>query len=411
MKLFKLDKIQLSQWLNIGSGLILMLMGIFFFVNHRLFIVPLSVIFIILGVYKLILVLLFIDRTKTIPHLVQGLSFLFFGFVLAYRDNTIFSMLGLFLIFWSLINTVVKFLNLYFFYSLNKKIKLGDILIFVLNLGITITLFLLNEYWNDIFVISFSVYCLYYGFEMIVLGFKEKLIRQPNLIQLILPSRLVSSLQKGKLKGNFVKNEILSGDFVNIYIYLGDRFQDKVGHVDIGYQGKIYTYGAHDPHLRNKFFLWGNGVLIIADENRFIEVALHDENKTIIKFVYRLTLDEKMMLENQISNLMDQTIEFDWPKLSQESQHYAVMINQKVGSEHSKFYLFKDDSIFKTYNLFKVNCVLVTYYLLNTSNRKLFNIEGLITPGAYYEVLFYLMHQKNSPIQEMVIVQSDDFTL
>lgn len=410
MKQYNISRYTISQGLSLLFGILLIGFGVTFLFKKEVFITPLSFLFVGYSLYNLGLLLFKVDRINRHNQLISFFLYLGLAIVFYFRNELFLSTLGLFLILWAIINFLVKVLNIYFYYMINRKFSIFDIFIVILNFFVIITLLILEETWSGVFVLSLSGYLIYYGIELILLTFRDRYIRQPQLFQMLLPNILVKRVNKGKIKLSTFDETQRLGDYVNIYVYLGDRLQDKVGHVDIGYQGKIYTYGAHDPEGRNKFFLWGNGVLIVCDETEFINYSMSSQSKTIIKFVYQLTEDEKNSLENQIDKLFKQTILFNWPKESIELEHYAVDLVSKVGAETCDFYTFTEQSIFKTYNLFKINCVLVTYYLINSSNSKLFDIRGLLTPGAYYEALVYLYNQSDSPISSMTVLKTEDFT-
>lgn len=403
MQQFKVNKIVVSNYLKILIGIVLIVFGVAFLMNQNILTVPLAVLFSFISIYHLSHFILRIDLANQISHIIKFILFLVLAIVFLRNDEFIFSTIGLFLVLWSIINTIIKLLNVYFYYKVNQSYRISDIFLFVLNQIISIALIVFNHLWSSFFVLSFSLYLIYYGIELILLVFRDKMIKLPSFISLILPSQFVRYLDEGRIDASEVSDYSKSDKTVNIYVYLGQRLQDKVGHVDIGYEKTIYSYGAHDPFHRHKSFLWGDGVLIKSDEEKFIETSLMGENKSIIKFVYHLTQDERQKLETQIEKLLNQSIHLDWP-LDLEKD-YLTMLLQNIGQENISFYKFEESSIFKTYNLLKVNCVLMAFYLLNSSQIKLFDIQGLITPGSYYETLMYIYRLENSPISDMIVLK------
>lgn len=403
MQQYKVNKIVVSNYLKILIGIVLVVFGVAFLINQNILTVPLAILFGAISLYHLSQFILRIDLGNQITHIIKLILFLVLATVFLRNDDFIFSTIGLFLVFWSIINTIIKLLNIYFYYKVNQYYRISDIFLFVLNLIISVTLIIFNHLWSSFFVLSFSMYLIYYGIELILLAFRDKMIKLPSFISMILPSQFVRYLDEGRIDASEVSDYSKSDKTVNIYVYLGQRLQDKVGHVDIGYEKTIYSYGAHDPFHRHKSFLWGDGVLIKSDEEKFIETSLMGENKSIIKFVYHLTQDERQKLETQIEKLLNQSIHLDWP-LDLEKD-YLTMLLQNIGQENISFYKFEESSIFKTYNLLKVNCVLMAFYLLNSSQIKLFDIQGLITPGSYYETLMYIYRLENSPISDMIVLK------
>ena len=409
MEQYKINKITTSVWINILIGSLLIVFGVAFLISQEILTIPIAILFGSISLYHLFHFVLRLDLKNQIHHLVQGLLFILLAFVFSFREQFLFSTLGLFLVFWALVNTLLKGMNIYFYRMINQSWRLSDIIAFVINSSVTVLLIISSQIWSRFFVISFSLYLIYYGFELVLLAFRDKKIRLPSFISTFLPARLVRDLERGTIKAQPHHQLGENSSIVNIYVYMGERFQDKVGHVDIGYQGIVYSYGAHDPFHRNRFFLWGDGVLIKADEKKFVETALTLDSKTIIKFVYHLSSDEEEALKKQIKEMMEMTVFLDWDtKL--EDDYLATLINA-IGTNDITTYKFNETSFFHTYNLFKVNCVLLAYYLLNQSQVKLFDIYGLITPGAYYETLLYIYNLDNSPISEMIILKGQPLHL
>lgn len=58
-----------------------------------------------------------------------------------------------------------------------------------------------------------------------------------------------------------------------MFIYLKESGPESLGHVDISFQGNIYSYGCHDPHHRGLFGTLGDGVLIVSKREAFPEAC------------------------------------------------------------------------------------------------------------------------------------------
>ena len=73
----------------------------------------------------------------------------------------------------------------------------------------------------------------------------------------------------------------------------------------------------------------------------------------------------------------------DIDKMNKSLTYYANRIYKATGA---KMYKFKK-SKFKTYFVFTTNCVLLADSILEKAGVDLLGINGIITPGTYYDYL------------------------
>ena len=97
----------------------------------------------------------------------------------------------------------------------------------------------------------------------------------PVLISAIIPQRFFLSInaliKTNKLNPDAQVAPQASTD-LEVFIYLKESGPESLGHVDISFQGKIYSYGCHDPHHRGLFGTLGDGV---AGNDGITHVALY----------------------------------------------------------------------------------------------------------------------------------------
>ncbi|MCI5774810.1 MAG: hypothetical protein MR210_09625 [Erysipelotrichaceae bacterium] len=187
---------------------------------------------------------------------------------------------------------------------------------------------------------------------------------------------------------------------LEVLIYLKSDGPESFGHVDISFNGLIYSYGCHDAHHRHLGGTFGDGVLIIAHRDKFIKQAM-DDNKMIISYAFTLTDAEKKIIQERIDELCLRSIPWSCDaKLALEQKQDVSTINdypsrvyKATGAMMYKFTKGK----FKTYFVLSTNCVLLSDYLVRTPDLNLINLSGIVTPGSYLKFLNeeYLL---NSPL-------------
>lgn len=220
----------------------------------------------------------------------------------------------------------------------------------------------------------------------------------PIFIAAFLPSQVVRTANE------LVKNDqsILSKPdevaddtnkvFVNFYMKV--KGHEQFGHVDIAYEGKIYSYGCHDPFNRMSQMLYGDGVLIVANQSEFIDFEINQRDKVMVQFECELNSDQIRLFKQGLADLMAKTVVFDFPyKRDSDCRHYLTRMH--AANVEATYYKFTE-GYFKTYFVLTTNCVLLVETLFQKTGINLFNINGIIVPGTYYDVLNTAYNQENS---------------
>ena len=216
-------------------------------------------------------------------------------------------------------------------------------------------------------------------------------VPMPVFFSIFLPLRAYISISKLiKESGQQLKPEEPDAD-LRVYVYLKGEGPEILGHLDIAYQGTIYSYGCHDPLARKMFGIYGDGVLMVSEEKAFRNQHLEVEHKTILSYGICLTAEEKKQLEQNIAHMMARTI--PWKPKAQiceekgipfEGFHdYASRVYEYT---HCQFYKFTKGQ-FRTYFVTYTNCVLLADTLIRNKDLNLIDLSGIVTPGAYLSFL------------------------
>ena len=338
-----------------------------------------------------------IDLLKLSASLILVLS------IMSYQNIYIGFLAGFFGV-WALFNAFVHILELYLAYRDQRHEPLTKVLYFLFDLTMGILL-IVNGFQNRrIASFQVGIYLLGYGLIQVYASITDKInlrMSLPVFISAILPPILVARVDKMKKKYPNEFKLIVEPTLpkhVSIYIHIRDEGYSRMGHIDIGYNGAIYSYGSYDENNRSKNGIYGDGVLVVGSESEFINFNIGTERKTVYRYLLKLTEEESNHIEKKIDELFLKAYHMDYVGVGDE--YYLGRLLKE--SSTMDFYKFNDEP-FKTYNLFTTNCVMLADYIVQSTGMKLFKMSGVITPGAYYSYLDKLLGIENSNVIERMV--------
>lgn len=342
-----------------------------------------------------------------------GLGSIFMIIAILVNDSFISSVISLFFGIWALFNAASHGVDIYVSLKLGKNFPIVQVvlLLFEIVLGILLIITYNNE--------SFGIAEIEIGFYVILIGitqlysasrvlFRNKsmlYLPAPVFISAIMPSLEVRRIENVKKENpGLITKEIkpTTGNQISIYIYGNTKGFDSMGHMGIGYKGKIYNYGNHDPFNRSKTMIFGDGVMIVGKEEDHVDFAV-DWGNTLFRFVCELTPEQEEIIDKQFEELFEPAYEYYYPsEKDTKRQHYLSWV-EDFGCE-SKYYKFSSGQ-FKTYSVLTTNCVLITDHIFQTTGMKFFQLSGIISPGAYYDYLNGVLNKPGSIVKHKYIYQ------
>lgn len=227
----------------------------------------------------------------------------------------------------------------------------------------------------------------------------------PIFMNFLLPKKLVHLINRmlnEKDPMNHVLAPIKKEDTpydMEILIHLGANGFDSVGHVDIAFRDIIISYGCHDHHNTSFGGALGPGVIHFNEKTKYLNFVINERNKQLVGFGVHLTPNQKKAIKEALLELAkrfepwysDQDKKERGEAYQGDCQNYASKLSSSC---RSKFFKFTSGK-FKTYFIMTTNCVLLVDTLLGKTGIDLWKINGIITPGSYYEFLnneFVLPH-------------------
>ena len=363
---------------------------------------------------------IFSRKRKPLISLVRFLFSWLYASIIYFNPIHFFIFIPYFFSFWSGITSLIQFINYFYVYRKNKLKHRYFILTDALA-NLLFALLLISDPLEHFFIISYliGIYALFFGGTEIIKAinsyYMEKHHREPlTRVAVPLPIFLAAFIPNiiiKRINSLFVKDRILTemktskAVDLEILIYLKDSGFESFGHCDISYQGLIFSYGCHNPHSRKFFGSLGDGVLILADRDTFIDHAVENENSTIIQYGLSLSPEQKKIIDKRVLELLSYSdpfysdAELHYQEHNEDNPEIKDYLSRVYRHTNAKSFRFTEGK-FKTYFVFTTNCVQVADYFLSMKELNLVNTSGLITPGTYVEFLNREMDAHNPLIVE-----------
>lgn len=417
----------LNSTTNIFTGILLIILGILFFISYEYiwtiiyFITILT--FIFLNISHLTNI---IKKNKKHNNFLLLLVNIVILLSIIFNHHNFETMIHLIIAYWILLHAIVQIIDGY-----RCKIDMihGTINRFLAALiNIIFFIILLFEPQGKFKLFSYiiGIYLILYGLSYLVINITDLLpnnvknkikyhqgLSLPIIIDILIPKSFYLSLDYfnniSKLEYSNDPNNDKPLD-VEVYIYLKENGPESLGHLDIAYNGIIYSYGCHDPNRRKLMGTFGDGVLIEADRNLFLKQAMSD-HKRIISYGLKLNDNEKKILEQRIEALKQRSIPWSCEAKEKIDNHEDVTnINDYASRVYkatkAKMYKFKSGK-FKTYFVATTNCVLLTDHLIRCKELNLINISGIIIPGSYLKYLNEEYLRKDTIVVKRMIYENN----
>jgi len=358
--------------------------------------------------------------------LLNGIFMLLFGYFIHYFQETFLSFFPIIVGLYILLHSVAKIIH----FILNQKRNLKDQLVTLL-WGITDAIFSLSFLLQPkgnirnltillgcYFILMSSTYL--YDFLRDIFPkvdiFKKQKIRfsLPVIFLTFIPYTVLTKLNK-LLNQNItivsIKDKPVSQNVdLEIFIHVKQKGNGRFGHADICFENKVYSYGNYDRSSFKLFASIGEGILFeISDKEKYLNFCMHHSKKMLFCYGITLTKEQKEKVKNQIKKLKSNT--YRWYAKAEKEKHeleeFSDYPSILYDYTQAKFYKFKRSS-FKIYFLLTTNCVKLVEYVANAVGMDILNINGIITPGTYYNYLESEFKRKNSNVITKTVYHEHD---
>ncbi|MEG0710409.1 MAG: hypothetical protein RR481_09240 [Longicatena sp.] len=309
---------------------------------------------------------------------------------------------------WIMLHAIVKIIGLYIKLKDHLSIPVHSVLFLIGDLIMSFYL-IFSPAAHDRIISSFmGAFFLVYGGnallellrEWIPSGSGEKLdtmirLAVPPFLSVIIPSHLMSSLlnkdKEDQIKEQFEEiREDIPVD-MEVLIHLAKSGPAMLGHADVVYRGLVISYGCYDPHNRHLGGTLGDGVVIIAPRESYIKNCIENESKILVSFGISLNEEQKMKLNDRLVEVFSTFVDFQSDEQLRQQGLYDGECDDYISrvsrtSPKAMFYKIKEGKL-KTFFVVSSNCVYFLANIVSAIGLHVFDLSGIISPGAYYDFL------------------------
>lgn len=379
-------------------------------------------IFIIYGLSKLVNFLLNKKIVRNKQILLGIILNIVLGFIMLVFPKIPLSILPLIFSLYMLFNSIVKFINYMTFKELKLNLRFKELIecifFFIMFL---IFLFYPIKYLN-LFLTIISIYCILLGINRVLefiidiltdkfkLKIKRKLkITLPVLFEAFAPKKALLIINKYIDDLIIAEKEYVEDTDLKIFIHLSKYGFNQFGHMDIMFDGIIYSYGNYDKSSQKLFTLIGDGVLFkVNNKNKYIKFCIENSKKTIVEYGVKLTLKQKEKLKKELEYITSNCINWEPLVITDKKNQHVDYASKLYKATQANFYKFKTGK-YKTYFVLGINCTYFADMLMRNSVFQVLKLVGIISPGTYYEYLEENYRKENSNIVSKKIYNKENF--
>lgn len=366
----------------------------------------------------------FIDKKKN-----ENITFtrcffnLLFCFILSFFKDIPLSVLPIIFGFYFWLNAIIKLISYGILFKNKENGKLTEFFLGLIYFIIgTPFIFAPLKNLNNVLAIM-GCYFLLLGLnytmdgisDMIPRKVKNKMKRKfritlPAIVEAIIPYTVLNEINYQLDKENYdrpfifeEKSEDVIPD-IEIFVHTSNRGFNRMGHVDLYYQGKVISYGNYDDESMVFFMMIGDGVIFTTERDKYIPFCIEHSKKTIFAFGLKLTDDQKKNIDKELKKIFENV--YEWKSPYQIALNKRKKVNKNKYTDYASclyqatnanFYKVRSGR-FKKYFVMGTNCCRLADHIIGKSGIDLLKMNGVITPGTYYEYLNREFQKKNSMV-------------
>lgn len=343
-----------------------------------------------------------------------------------------FDLVPIYIIFtiYILMNAIIKLVDYFIDRRDNVSGRLKELIFFVFFLTFAVLMIFVPEMGKMGFLTVVGIYCIIYGafllWDFIFQCFPEKIQnRFATKLSLPMPA-LISSLRpfvnlRSRQRANTLDPEKAKKEMKPFYpegketdippdmevlIHVSGRGYGIIGHCDIVFDGKVYSYGSYDLESTTLFGTIGDGIFVTCPKEDYIRFYVTATPREIYGYGFRLTEEQKQAARKEIEDIM--AMVYPWKTPLQELYEKDPSIKAEAVSDWGSkkwnctgadFYKFKSGKL-KTYFVVTSNCVMLADKIVKKACKDI-NINdptGVFTPGEYFDYLEHLLSMVGSPV-------------
>lgn len=429
----------LAKSVNAGalllSGICFIILGIcLFFANQvtlKILLLLFGLLTTLFGSYSILKVILEKKKPITISSLLPGIRDLIIGILIFSFTNFILHSFAVCFGIYLFLHAIINIIEYYLYKKNNIKGRLRILLTIILQIFFFIPLFFDSSENIQVTSIILGIYLIGLGITQITdfltiliptrttNRIKQQIqIPLPVILNAFIPRKLIElvneslEVKEDTNKLNLKKQSTIPDIYV--LIHLANSGTAAMGHVEIGFEDQIYSYGNYDMHSRSFMNAIGDGVVLVANKKEYIRYLVTKKNRYIVEFGLSLTKKEIEGVKKQLKKLTNENTEEYYPDL--ELFDKGLLPGGEYKDMSSEIYKYADGKFYKIikgkykkFFVLKTNCAMVVDFVLSSIGKQILCINGIITPGSYYDYLNNRFKLKNTNVITRKIYTKNDF--
>lgn len=379
------------------------------FLSNNLFLFIIATLITLVGLFSLISNLI---NTKKLSNIFISSTTLLTGVMLIIRPNYIIFFFPAIVSIYIFINGVIKLLS-YIIYKKNKITGISGLLVGGMIDFVFCFIMMTNSNKNIHWLIIFlGVYFICFGISYLYdflkelnpnkFDLKKRRFRMtlPIFISAFIPYKVytkINNLLDKYTTDVTVKNKAINSNVdLEIFIHVKNSAIGVFGHADFCFDNVIYSYGSHDEDNRYLFDTRGCGVLFkVNNREEYLKFCTHHSKRTVFSFGISLNDIQKLKLKEELQKIEKNAYRWYCAQERDKSNDYNDYASRLYKNTKAKFYKFKKGK-YKSYFLLSMNCMKIVDDIVGAIGGDMMKINGIITPGAYYNYLNREFKRKNS---------------
>lgn len=181
-------------------------------------------------------------------------------------------------------------------------------------------------------------------------------------------------------KNQFGLKTPLPEDHVTIYLHTWKPTIDMMGHCDVSYKGKVYSFSNYDVEKMMFGGMASIGTIGVTSTKAYINFCTDEENKLLYGYTLKLSRDEAKQMDYFVEQLNENS--HVWQPNDLSVNKAAKLIMEKTDCVIREV----DRGAFRHYFVVGTNCVKLVDVMLNYIGIKTRVSSGLLTPGQYFKM-------------------------
>ena len=209
----------------------------------------------------------------------------------------------------------------------------------------------------------------------------ELLSKSPYRVKAIRPRIILQNVKQKGIKHYPTFNPNKASD-LEVFVHVSERGAGVLGHVDICYQGTVYSYGNYDATTERRMGMLGEGVLMKVSRETYIDFCHNYMKKTLFVYGFDLSSEQHEALQKTLAE-NDQTLvpwhPDDTYPLGHQLDPFSIVMHQDTDVKMFKF----TNPRYQPYHAFKKNCVFWVNDVLVSIGLDMRNGKTYMLPGQY----------------------------